>query len=84
MSNHHPPPKKERPCIFSSPAPNISTAAPSLEQLKATMENSPGLIKSSTDAHKYLEGKNYLFNQQENMIMSLTTVLLSLVVNTGP
>ena len=34
------------------------------------------MIKCSTDAHRYLEGKNFL--------LILTAVLLSLVVNTGP
>ena len=83
MSKNHPPSKKDRPRIAASPAPN-NTNTPSLAQLKTTMESNPGLIKNSMDARKYLEGKNYLLCGQGNAITTLATVLLSLVVNSGP
>ena len=70
--------------VIVSPVPSDDTESPTLSQLKTAMRNGPGVVRSSADAHRYLEGKNYMLAQQGNTITTLTTILLSLVVNTGP
>src|SRR5258708_2651840 len=84
MSKNHPPPKRGKTHIVISPTPSDNSESPMLAQLKTAIKDSPGVVRNSTDACRYLEGKNYMLAQQENTITVLTTVLLSLVVNTGP
>ena len=84
MSKEPPPPKRSKMRVIISPAPSNDAESPTLAQLKTAMRNGPGVVKSSTDARRYLEGKNYMLTQQGNTITVLTTILLSLVVNIGP
>ena len=84
MSKEPPPPKRGKMRVIVSPAPSDDTESPTLSQLKTAMRNGPGVVRSSADARRYLEGKNYMLAQQGNTITTLTTILLSLVVNTGP
>ena len=84
MSKEHPPPKRGKMRVIISPTPSDDAESPTLAQLKTAMRNGPGVVKSSTDARRYLEGKNYMLAQQGNTITALTTILLSLVVNIGP
>ena len=84
MSKGPPPPKRGKMHVIVSPALSDDTESLTLSQLKTAMRNGPGVVRSSADARRYLEGKNYMLTQQGNMITTLTTILLSLVVNTGP
>ena len=84
MSKEPPPPKRGKMRVIVSPAPSDDAESPTLAQLKTAMRNGPGVVRSSADARRYLEGKNYMLAQQGNTITTLTTILLSLVVSTGP
>ena len=84
MSKKPPPLKRGKTRVVISPTPSDSTESPTLAQLRSAMMNGPGIVKSSADARRYLEGKNYMLAQQENTITTLMTILLSLVVNVGP
>src|SRR5258707_9023631 len=75
--------KREKLRTAPHPPSHNDSESPSLELLKATVEATPGVVKNAADARNYLEGKNYLLNQQTNTITSLATILLSLAVNTG-
>ena len=84
MSKSAPHPKKDKARNSPRPPSRSDTEPPSLVQLKNTIEISPGAVKNATDARNYLENKNYLLSQQHSSNTSLATILLSLVVPSGP
>jgi len=84
MSKSQPLPKRGKLPIIISPTLSDNSKSPSFAHLEATVVGSPGVMRNSIDAHRYLEGKNYMLTQKGNTVTALTSVLLSLVVNTGP
>ena len=68
----------------STTQPRTQPPLPSLEILKASVENSPGIVKNAKDARELLNKKQWLLSDQEVTYTHLAAILLSLVTTYGP
>ena len=66
----------------STPTHNTNTI-PTLQQLKQTIETTPGIIKNSADALHHLSSKQWLIPHQDVTCTQLAAILLSLVTANG-
>ena len=76
--------KKDKARASPRPPSRSDNEPPTLTQLKTTIETNPGAVRNASEARNYLENRNYLLKQQQSSNTSLATILLSLVVPTGP
>jgi len=67
-----------------SPARSTTTSSPSLQQLKQSVENMPGIIKNAEDGRQHLVKKQWLLPEQHVTCAQLAAVLLTLVTSEGP
>ena len=66
-----------------SPSQNATSAQPSLQQLKTDIENSPGVVKNTAEAHNFLFQRQWSLTEQKITCSHMATILLSLVSTQG-
>ena len=74
---------KERPPSRTNATSPQPTTLPTLEQLKATIADSPGIIKNASEARDFLVKRQWILQEQKITIPQMAAVLLNMTATSG-